>query len=45
MEVVESYPEEILLRAVSHLYTKETKSFFEIESATSDHKRAARFVE
>lgn len=45
MEVVESYPEEILLRAVSYLYTRETKSSFEIERAAPDQKRAARFVE
>jgi hypothetical protein len=45
MEVVGNYPEEILRRAVSYLYTKETKSSFEIERATPDQKRAARFVE
>ena len=45
MKVVESYPEKILMRAVSYLYTKETKSSFEIERATPDQRRAARFVE
>ncbi len=45
MEVVGNYPEEILRRAVSYLYTKETKSSFEIERATTDQKRAARFIE
>ena len=45
MEVVGNYPEEVLRRAVSYLYTKETKSSFEIERATPDQKRAARFVE
>jgi len=45
MEVVGNYPEEVLRRAVSYLYTKETKSSFEIERATADQKRAARFVE
>jgi hypothetical protein len=45
MEVVGNYSAEVLRRAVSYLYTKETKSSFEIESATPDQKRAARFVE
>jgi len=45
MEVVENYPKEVLRRAVSYLYTKETKSSFEIERATPDQKRTARFVE
>ena len=45
MELVGNYPEEVLRRAVSYLYTKETKSSFEIERATPDQKRAARFVE
>jgi len=45
MEVVGSYPKEVLRRAVSYLYTRETKSSFEIERAAPDQKRAARFVE
>ncbi|MDO9528089.1 MAG: Fic family protein [Syntrophales bacterium] len=45
MGVVGNYPKEVLRRAVSYLYTKETKSSFEIERATPDQKRAARFVE
>jgi len=45
MEVVGNYPEEVLRRAVSYLYTKETKSSFEIERAAPDQKRAKRFVE
>lgn len=45
MDVVGSYSAEVLRRAVSYLYTKETKSSFEIERATPDQKRAARFVE
>ena len=45
MEVVGNYSAEVLRRAVSYLYTKETKSSFEIERATPDQKRAARFVE
>lgn len=43
-EVVAKYPEDVLQRAVSYLFTKETKSSFEIERATPDQKRAARFV-
>ena len=45
MEVVGNYSAEVLHRAVSYLYTKETKSSFEIERAAPDQKRAARFVE
>ncbi len=45
MKVVGNYPEEVLRRAVSYLFTRETKSSFEIERATPDQKRAARFVE
>ncbi len=45
IDIVERYPEEILRRAVSYLYTKETKSSFEIERTAPDQKRAARFVE
>jgi len=45
MEIVGNYPEEVLRRAISYLYTKETKSSFEIERVTPDQKRAARFVE
>jgi hypothetical protein len=45
MQVIGNYSAEILRRAVSYLYTKETKSSFEIERATPDQKRAARFVE
>jgi hypothetical protein len=44
-EVIGRYPKEILQRAVTYLFTKETKSSFEIERATPDQKRAARFVE
>ena len=45
VEIVGNYSAEVLRRAVSYLYTKETKSSFEIERATPDQKRAARFVE
>lgn len=44
-DVVGRYPEDLLQRAISYLYFKETKSSFEIERATPDQKRAARFVE
>lgn len=44
-EIVGEYPEDVLKRAVSYLYTKETKSSFVIERATPDQRRAARFVE
>ena len=43
-EIIGAYPGKVLLRAVSYLYTKETKSSFEIERATPDQKRAGRFV-
>jgi hypothetical protein len=43
--VIGRYPEDILQRAVAYLFTEETKSSFEIERATPDQKRAARFVE
>lgn len=45
VEVVGNYPEEVLRRAISYLYTKETKSSFEIERISPDKKRAGRFVE
>ena len=45
MEVIGRYPVDVLQRALSYLYTKETKSSFEIERATPDQRRAARFVE
>ncbi|MBW2076884.1 MAG: Fic family protein [Deltaproteobacteria bacterium] len=44
-EIVGKYPEDVLKRAISYLYTKETKSSFEIERAAPDQKRATRFVE
>jgi hypothetical protein len=44
-QVIDKYPEDILQRAISYLFTKETKSSFEIERTTPDQKRAARFVE
>jgi len=38
------YPEDLLRRAVSYLYTKETRSSFEIEHVEPSAQRTARFV-
>lgn len=38
------YPEDLLRRAVSYLYAKETKSSFEIEHAEPSARRTARFI-
>ncbi len=43
-QIVESYPAELLRRALSYLYTKETKSSFEIERITPSSDRIERFV-
>ena len=45
LEVVGRYPQDVLQRALTYLYTKETKSSFEIERAKPDQMRAARFIE
>jgi hypothetical protein len=45
IKIVGRYPADVLQRALSYLYTKETKSSFEIERATPDQRRASRFVE
>jgi len=45
MEVVKNYPEQVLRRAISYLYIKETKSSFEIERLSPDRKRSGRFIE
>ncbi|KFA89613.1 Fic family protein [Archangium violaceum] len=42
--IVASYDEETLRRAVDYLYTKETRSSFDIEREKPSQKRAARFV-
>ena len=42
--VLAEYPREILKRALSYLYTKETKSSFEIENVRLDTSRTERFV-
>lgn len=43
-EIVSGYPLELLRRAVSYLYTKETKSSFEIEHIRPSSSRTERFV-
>jgi Fic family protein len=44
-EIIKQYAEEILYIATQYLYTKETKSSFEIEKEYPDKRRTARFVE
>ncbi len=43
-EVVTSYPPELLRRALSYLYRKETKSSFEIEHIKPSASRAEKFI-
>lgn len=43
-KIVASYPPELIKRALSYLYTKETKSSFEIEHVKADANRTERFV-
>ena len=43
-KVVLGYSSELLKRAVSYLYSKETKSSFEIEHITPSSTRTERFV-
>ena len=43
-KVVAAYPPELLRRALSYLYTKETRSSFEIERITPDANRIERFI-
>lgn len=43
-QIVASYDEDALRRAVSYLYTKETRSSFDIERETPSRDRAERFV-
>ncbi len=42
--IVSAYPPELLKRALGYLYTKETKSSFEIEHITPTSTRTERFV-
>jgi len=44
LDLVESYPEDVLNRALSYLYTKETRSSYEIEHVPTDTSRTERFV-
>ncbi|MHC4886965.1 MAG: Fic family protein [Planctomycetota bacterium] len=43
-KVVSDYPPELLKRALSYLYTKETKSSFEIEHIKPSSSRTERFI-
>ncbi len=43
-EIVSDYPPELLKRALSYLYTKETKSSFEIEHIKPNSTRTERFI-
>ena len=43
-EILAAYPRELLRRALSYLFTKETKSSFEIENVPLDASRTERFV-
>ena len=43
-EIVTSYPPELIRRALSYLYNKETKSSFEIEHIKPDASRTEKFV-
>jgi hypothetical protein len=41
---IQAYPPELLARAVSYLYTKETKASFQIEHEQPDHNRSEKFI-
>ena len=43
-KIVESYPPHLLRRALSYLYSKETKSSFEIENIRPDASRTEKFI-
>lgn len=43
-EIITAYPPDLLRRALSFLYNKETKSSFEIEHAKPDAVRTAKFI-
>ncbi len=42
--ILSKYPEKLLKRAISYMYTKETKSSFAIEHITPDASRTERFT-
>ncbi|MGD9126448.1 MAG: Fic family protein [Planctomycetia bacterium] len=43
-QAVSSFPKDLLRRALNYLYTKETKSSFEIEQITPSASRTERFI-
>lgn len=43
-KIIESYPPQLLRRALSYLYSKETKSSFEIENIKPDASRTEKFI-
>src|SRR5258706_521952 len=43
-KIIESYPDQLLKRALAYLYTKESKSSFEIEHIKPSANRTERFV-
>ncbi|NJD56870.1 MAG: cell filamentation protein Fic [Nitrospirae bacterium] len=43
--IVSKYPENVIRRATQYLYTKETRTSFEIERENPDLKRMTRFIE
>ena len=43
-KIIESYPPQLLRRALSYLYNKETKSSFEIENIKPDASRTEKFI-
>lgn len=43
-KIIDQYPESLLKRALSYLYTKETKSSFEIEHLQATSSRLERFM-
>lgn len=43
-DIVRSYPQELLRRALSYLYNKETKSSFEIEHINPNASRTEKFI-
>jgi len=43
-DIVTAYPPDLLRRALSYLYSKETKSSFEIESITPNASRTEKFI-
>ncbi len=44
VEIVKKYPRDVIARAIHYLYTKETKSSFQIEREEPDETRISRFV-